>query len=161
MAGTTPEFNRTDGDRVVDNGMNADGENNAAKTAAAPTASYQTTSGIDSYADDFVHIDSDKLNLTIASNGGKVLAAFQGAVHCLGDSATVRIDNEADGDRQGGNDTGIVSAGVDSTRSPIGSSVLIWNLGSGAHMFRLQSKSNLGGRGMRLESHAQIWAREI
>lgn len=143
MAGTTPEFNRTDGDRVADNGMNADGENNAAKTAAAPTASYQTTSGIDSYADDFVHIDSDKLNLTITTNGRNVLAGFQGAVHCLGDIATVLIDIEADGDRQGGNGAGLVSAGIDSTRSPTGWTYLIGNRDSGAHRFKLRCKPNV------------------
>ena len=84
MAGTTPRFDRTDGDRVADSGMNAEGENNAAMTSAAPTTSYQTISCIDSYADDFVDIDSDKLNLTITINDGEVLAGFQGAVHCLG-----------------------------------------------------------------------------
>ncbi len=161
MAGTTPKLDKTDGEPVANSGMNAVGKNNAALTAAPPTASYQTTSDIDSYADDFVDIDSDNLNLTIATNGGDVLAAFQGAVHCLGDSTTVLIDIESDGDRQGGKYTGIVSAGIDSTRSPIGFSYLIRNLGAGAHTFKLQWKSNANGRGMRLKSHAQFWVREI
>lgn len=161
MTGTIPKVDRTDGELVGDLGMNAVGEIHADSEVALPTASYQTTSDIDSYADDFVDIDSDNLNLTITTAGGDVLAAFQGAVHCLGDSTTVLIDIEVDGVRQGGNYTGIVSAGIDSTRSPIGFSYLIRNLGAGAHAFKLQWKSNLNGMGMRLKSHAQFWAREI
>ena len=161
MTGTIPKVDRTDGEPVADMGMDAVGEIHAASVAAPPTASYQTTSDIDSYADDFVDIDSDNLNLTMTTTGGDVLAAFQGAVHCLGDSSTILIDIEVDGVRQGGNYTGSVSAGIDSTRSPIGFSFLIRNLGPGVHTFKLQWKSNLNGRGMRLKSHAQFWAREI
>ena len=161
MAGTESKFDRTDGEPVADSGMNAVDENHAALSVARSTASYQTTADIDSYADDFVDIDSDNLNLAIGTNGGDVLAAFQGAVHCLGDRTTVLVDIEVDGDRQGGKYTGIVSAGIDSTRSPIGFSYLIRNLGAGVHTLKLQWKSNVGDRGMRLKSHAQFWAREI
>ncbi len=161
MAGTTPKFDRTDGEPVADSGMNAVVENNAVLTAAPPTASYQTASDIDSYTDDFVDIDSDNLNLTITTNGGDVLAGFQGAIHRLGDGTTVNIDIEVDGNRQGAWHTGIISAGIGSSRSPLGFSYLIRNLSAGRHTFKLQWRSNVRGRGMKLKTHSQFWVREI
>ncbi|MCY4073061.1 MAG: hypothetical protein OXG60_17340 [Chloroflexi bacterium] len=124
MVGLTPGSDGTSDEPVTADEKRAVDEKHAPLVAPSPTASYQTTSDIDSYADDFVDIDSDNLNLTITTTGGDVLAAFQGAVHCLGDSTTVLIDIEADGDRQGGSYSGIVSAGIDSARSPIGFSYL-------------------------------------
>ncbi|MCY4540587.1 MAG: hypothetical protein OXE52_20385 [Chloroflexi bacterium] len=162
MAGTTPRFDRTDGDPVADNGMNAEGENNAAMTAAAPTASYQTISDVDSYADDSVDIDSDNLNLTIATHGGDVLAHFQGTIHDgTNRGHTVGFNLEVDGVRQRGR-TGIVSAGLDNDRQnvPIGFTNLIRNLSAGTHIFKFQWVS-YQERVVRLKKDAQFWVREI
>ena len=157
MAWTTPKTDWTNGELVSASDMNAVGENFAA-LVAPPTASYTTTSDIDSYSTAWVDIDSNNLNLMLTTNGGDVLAGFQGPIHELGDSTTVNIDINVDGNRAG---DAIISAGIGSERSPVGFSHLITGLSAGSHTFKLQWKSSVSNRGMKLKSGAQFWVREL
>ena len=161
MAWTAPKTDWANGELVSADDMNAIGEHLARLIAPPATASYQITSDIDSYSYEWVDIDSNNLNLSLTTTGGDVLAGFQGAIHRLGNGTTVNVDIEVDGNRQGAWHTGIISAGIDSSRSPLGFSYLIRNLSSGRHTFKLQWRSNVRGQGMKLKTHSQFWVREI
>ena len=97
MAVTTPKTDWATGELVTAADMNAIGENLAELAVSPAVASHETPNDHESYANDWADIDSDNFNLTLTTNGGDVLAGFQGAIHRAGDGTTVNIDVEVDG----------------------------------------------------------------
>lgn len=164
MTWTTPKTDWNNGELVVAADLNAIGENLAALRGTSTAASYTTTADIviNSALRDFIDIDSDNLNLTIATNGGDVLVHFDGSLR-VGDAQYVYLDVEVDGARLGGTN-GILShqmvevSGVRYADNIVSFTRLIPNLSPGSHTFKFQWRSSFR---FSMKARAHYWVREI
>ena len=159
MAWTTPKTDWASGELVSASDMNAIGENLAALRHVV--AASVTTEEIDLNAATFADIDSNNLNLTIATAGGDVLVHFHGSLFHES-SKTCYFDIDVDGTRHGG-ENGVLQSfsyllGSVRLRQCVSFTRLIQTLSAGSHTFKLQCKTK--GQ-LKLDPGAQFWVREI
>ncbi len=160
MAWTTPKTDWTTGELVSAEDMNAIGENLATlQQFLGNIAVYTTPVYMDWASAQFADVDSDNLNLTIATTRGNVLVHFSGSVW-LHNGEKVYFDIDVDGTRQGDREgiSRIENGTGGNYMGNISFTHLIQNLSAGSHTFKLQSKT-VGG--IRLYAGAQFWVREI
>ena len=158
MAWTTPKTDWETGELVAASDMNEIGENLAALQHPA-TAVYTTTDDIDSNSINWVDVDSNNLSFNVTTNGGDVLAHFQGAVLRIRANHDAFFDLAIDGVRQG-SANGIISDHLTHVRTQMGFTYMVTNLSAGSHTFAFQWKRQ-HSNGIRLKAGAQFWVREI
>ncbi len=157
MAWTTPKTDWTTGELVAPSDMNAVGENLTVLKNPA-MAVYTTTTDINAHTNsEFADVDSTNLNLAITTEGGDVLAHFDGVMVRGSRDTESCLDIAVDGLRISG-DQGLMRVKVEDEYISQSFTRVIQNLDAGTHSFKLQWKNP---NHVRLYAGAQFWVREI